>query len=380
MGLQCALLLLLAAAHPACGSGVAALAGTQDFERGEACFDVKNYPCALEALKKSAQLKHPGAEARVGYMYYKSEGVAQDYAKAKLYLTRSSDQGYAFGQSWLGSLYHYGNGVKQSDAEAVRLFGLAAAQGEMGGQSDLGFMYNNGQGVKANKVTALSWSEKAAKQGLAQAQRNAAILLYNGKGGVPQDFQQALVWNELAVKGGQADAITYQQDHFDVCKDTCRAKANALIQKFQVQDPCEASLFTPAKFCNSRGTPTLEDDSVQRVCVCTRCQGGYAGKYCEVAPAATTKTTTVTTTTVTTTTPQTAFTTTAATTTTTHHARVQRFCARAPPRCVKPQRHHHPTSCGYNHHRTSRQHRADNTSERPAQRPSCTRTASTHEP
>ena len=49
VGALCAFLLLLAVAHPACGSGVA-LAGTQDFEQGEACYDGKDYPRALQAL------------------------------------------------------------------------------------------------------------------------------------------------------------------------------------------------------------------------------------------------------------------------------------------------------------------------------------------
>ena len=248
VGLQCALLLLLAAAHPACGSGVA-LAGTQDFEQGEACYDGKNYPCALQALKKSAALNHPGAEARLGYMYYWSKGVRQDDAQAKLYLTRSSDQGYAFGQAWLGALYRLGHGVKQNDAEAVRLYRLAAAQGEMWGQSDLGYMYEYGKGVAAiNQATALSWYEKAARQGYTRAQSNAGLTLYNGNGGVPQDFQQALVWNELAVKGGWDDAIKNQQRRRDACKGTCRAKATALIESFQAQGPCQASLFTSATF------------------------------------------------------------------------------------------------------------------------------------
>jgi TPR repeat protein len=157
--------------------------------------------------------------------------------------------------------------VTQIYTEALRLYRLAAAQGEMHGQTNLGFMYATGKGVAENHVMTLNWYVKAAQQGFARAQYNAAVVLYNGIGGVPQDYQQALVWNELAVQGGQADAIKYQQAYLNACTSTCRTNANALIQKFQVQDPCEASRFTSAKFCNGRGTPTPEDDSVQRVCV-----------------------------------------------------------------------------------------------------------------
>ena len=63
-----------------------------------------------------------------------------------------------------------------------------------------------------------------------------------------------------------------------------------------LQSPCEASGFTSATFCNGRGKPTTEDDSVQRICICTDCQDNYSGKRCEVAPAATTTITTTTTT------------------------------------------------------------------------------------
>ena len=286
----CALLLLLAAAHPACGGGVA-LAGTQDFEQGEACYDFQDYPCALQAFGKGAALKHPGAEARLGYMYYWAKGVARDDARAKSYLTRSSDQGYAFGQYWLGQLYRGGHGVAQSDAEAVRLYRLAAAQGEMDGQNTLGYMYATGRGVAANQATAFSWYQKAARQGFGIAQYNAGRRLYAGAW-VPQDFQQALVWNELAVKGGYADAFTHQMVFRNACKNACGAAAKIQVQNFQSQGPCQASGFTLAKFCNGRGMPTPKDDSVQRVCVCTGCQDGYAGKYCEVAPTTTTTATT----------------------------------------------------------------------------------------
>ena len=204
--------LLLAAAPPSrCGD--VALAGTQEFKQGAACYDAKDYACAVTLLEKSAALKHPGAEGRLGYMYYIAIGVAQNFTTAAAYFTRSSDQGYAFGQYWLGKLYRNGDGVMQSDAEALRLYGLAAAQGEMESQQSLGYMYSNGQGVAEDKVAALSWYLQAARQGFAKAQYNAGLLLTNGQGGVPQDAEQALVWNELAVQGTWPKAIKYRQRH-----------------------------------------------------------------------------------------------------------------------------------------------------------------------
>ena len=67
---------------------------------------------------------------RIGYNYYKGEGVTQDYAEALKWFRKSADQGDADAQLALGYMYFNGQGVSKNLAEAKNWYGKAAAQGD----------------------------------------------------------------------------------------------------------------------------------------------------------------------------------------------------------------------------------------------------------
>jgi hypothetical protein len=67
-------------------------------------------------------------------------------------------------------MYYKGNGVPQNYAEALKWFRLAATQGHAKAQSNLGVMYDEGQGVPEDDAGALKWYRLAAAQGNASAQ------------------------------------------------------------------------------------------------------------------------------------------------------------------------------------------------------------------
>ena len=58
-------------------------------------------------------------------------------------------QGEALAQYNLGVIYYKGQGVQQNFAEASRYFKLAAEQGNGDAQIDLGTMYEHGHGVSS---------------------------------------------------------------------------------------------------------------------------------------------------------------------------------------------------------------------------------------
>ena len=85
---------------------------------------------------------------------------------------RLADQGNAVGQYNLGWMYYKGQGVPQNYAEAIKWFRKSADQGDAYGQSNLGVMYANGQGVPQDYVQAEMWFNLAANQGNTDAAKN----------------------------------------------------------------------------------------------------------------------------------------------------------------------------------------------------------------
>lgn len=80
-------------------------------------------------LQRLANQGFAEAQYDLGEMYYFSEGVRQDYAKAKNWYQKAADQGVAEAQHNLGVLYYEGKSVRQDYAKAKELLQKAANQG-----------------------------------------------------------------------------------------------------------------------------------------------------------------------------------------------------------------------------------------------------------
>ena len=63
-------------------------------------------------------------------------------------------------------MYYKGEGISQDYQEAFEWFRKAAEQGVAAAQNNLGFMYENGEGVSQDYQEALKWYQKAAKGGV----------------------------------------------------------------------------------------------------------------------------------------------------------------------------------------------------------------------
>ena len=122
---------------------------------------------------------------------------AKNYPEAMRWFRKAAEQGNAEAQVYLGFMYQNGRGVKRDDREAVRWHRKAAEQGEARAQFNLGFMYQNGRGVKRDDREALRWYRKAAEQGNAEAQVYLGFMYQNGRG-VAQDYVQAHKWLNIA--------------------------------------------------------------------------------------------------------------------------------------------------------------------------------------
>ena len=69
-------------------------------------------------LQRLANQGFAEAQYDLGEMYYFSEGVRQDYAKAKNWYQKAADQGVAEAQHNLGVLYYEGKSVRQDNDTA----------------------------------------------------------------------------------------------------------------------------------------------------------------------------------------------------------------------------------------------------------------------
>ena len=165
----------------------------------------KNYAEAIRWYRKAADKGLAKAQANLGLMYEKGQGVPQDYSLALDWYRKAAAQGFAAAQHSVGYFYEKGLGVKKDSAQAVAWFRKAAEQGIAVAQHNLGNMYLNGSGVRMDQAEAMRWYRKAADQGFAPAQYNLGALYENG-GDVPKDVTQARYWYNLAAAQGDAAA------------------------------------------------------------------------------------------------------------------------------------------------------------------------------
>jgi TPR repeat protein len=121
-----------------------------------------------------------------------------DYAAALQILRPLAEQGDPVAQAGLGAMYERGQGVPHDDAQAFAWFHKAADQGNVGGQDALGVMYRDGRGIAQDYAQAAAWFRKAADQGQADAQMNLGVMYARGLG-VPRDFVLAYMWSNLAA-------------------------------------------------------------------------------------------------------------------------------------------------------------------------------------
>ena len=137
----------------------------QDVQKGIAAFEAGDYAAALAEWRPLAGRGDSDAQASLGLMYARGQGVPRDYGEAVKWFRRSATQGNALAQNNLALMYRNGYGVPQDYRIAVTLYRLSAAQGYALAQASLGAMYENGDGIRRDYEKAYMWYTLAAEQG-----------------------------------------------------------------------------------------------------------------------------------------------------------------------------------------------------------------------
>jgi len=166
-----ALALALAVHASAQDVASAVAAGIEAYNRG----DVST---AFRLLKPAAEAGDSDAQANLGYLYARGQGVAKNQQEAMRLFLLSANQGNAVGMNALAFGYRHGTGVEANLTQAVHWFCRAAVSGDPRGLNNLGTMYSEGQGVDRDVAEARDLWRQAAERGNANAMFNLSLSLF----------------------------------------------------------------------------------------------------------------------------------------------------------------------------------------------------------
>ena len=174
----------------------------------------------------------------------------------KWYL-KAAEQGDADAQRQIGYMYYKGEGVEQNYKEAAEWFLKAAEQGHARAQNNIGYMYENGTGVLQNYQESMVWYLKAAEQGDADAQHRIGLFYSNGKL-VEKDLVKAYAWFNLAAAGGHKKSVEIRSKILKKMQSNQITQAQKLSKKLQykIDHPDEADAMIDEK---------STDDSVESI-------------------------------------------------------------------------------------------------------------------
>ena len=148
--------------------------------------------------------------------------------------------GAADKQHILGDVYYKGEGVPQDYSEALKWYRLAADQGLPESRYMLGIMCDRGDGTPQDYSKAVAWYRQAAEQGYAPAQFELGNNYANGEG-VPQNFAEAYLWFNLAATSGyqqareQRDTYASKLSQEDI--NAAQKRSTELFESFQNNQP-----------------------------------------------------------------------------------------------------------------------------------------------
>lgn len=158
-----------------------ALPAKADLADGLAAMARGDHAAAAAAWRPLAEAGEPEAQARLGFLYEKGRGVAQDAGQAARWYRAAAEQGHLGGQYSLGRLYELGHGVTRDAAQALHWYRAAARQGHAKGRYKLGLAHAGGSGVAQDYPKAVRWLGLAADQGYQPAARMIANLAAAGR-------------------------------------------------------------------------------------------------------------------------------------------------------------------------------------------------------
>jgi TPR repeat protein len=117
-------------------------------------------------LRRQAQQGNADAQFQLGERYYdeRVRDPAKD-AEAQKWLRMAAAQGNGRAEDRLGWIYYRGNGVPQDYVQAANWYRRAAEHGNLDAMTRLGNMYRTGEGVPRDPEEGRKWINKASEIG-----------------------------------------------------------------------------------------------------------------------------------------------------------------------------------------------------------------------
>jgi TPR repeat protein len=128
----------------------------------------------LKELEQAAAKGIPKAEAQLGELLLRGDGLARNDVRAVTLLEKAARAGNSTAAFRVGMLLAQGeNGVAKDPERALAYFRAAAAGGEAEAFFNIGAAYASGRGVKRSYAEALGWLIVARQKGTDAAVENA---------------------------------------------------------------------------------------------------------------------------------------------------------------------------------------------------------------
>jgi len=132
--------------------------------------------------------------------------LADDPAKAVLWVQACARHGIPEGQIAFGRMLLEGRGVAKDPVSALAWFCKAAGSGDADAQNMVGRCLENGWGAEIDLTAAAGWYDRAARAGLDWAQYNLGHCYLDGAG-VPRDSARAFGLYRRAAEQGHVRAM-----------------------------------------------------------------------------------------------------------------------------------------------------------------------------
>lgn len=135
--------------------------------------------------------------------YYYGYDAPRNLNKAFSLYLQAAEKGNVDAMFIVGGMYMQGQGTTVNTAEAFRWLYNAAINGRSSKESEriLAEFFVTGQNVPQNYEEALHWYELAANRGDPEAQSETGYFYFTGKLG-KKDYQKAAYWFERAARSG----------------------------------------------------------------------------------------------------------------------------------------------------------------------------------
>ena len=223
-----------------------------DFQNGWDAYVKKDYKIAYELWLPLAEQSNSKAQFFLGFMHDLGFGTPEDDKEAVKWYQLAAEQGDSRAQLFTGFIYDFGRGVAKDSQEAFKWYQLAAKGGYHEARTKIYDL-----AVK-NIPQALQVLIDDAEHGIAEAQFDLASIHANGQD-VPQNYQEAFKWYQLAAKGGYLEART---KIYDLAAKSIPQALEVLVDDAK-NSIAKAQLILASMYANGQGVPQNFEEAMK---------------------------------------------------------------------------------------------------------------------